>query len=435
MTMVTGEDLHDGLRAGPVADALAEFGGLTETLLGLSLDALSSRELAGVLQSFETRCRQLEAVQVRLAAEALHRGVAAEWNQPSTAALLSDLLRISPGEARARQRAALQLGPRRAAIGQSLAPVLEATASAHARGVLSGSHTAVIIKAVAALPPAVRAADGSALEAALAEQAGKLNPAVLARVAQRAVAMLDPDGAQPTDEQHQRHRSLVLSENSDGSGAIRGRLTPAVLAVARAALDPLAKPVTADGGDERAADQRLHDALGDALSRLMKDGGLPDTGGCPTTLLVTIPWSQLRTRSGWARTSHGTLICATEAARLAGDADIIPVFLDQHGGVMSYGRTQRLAQPGQRRVISVRDKGCSFPGCTRPPGWCEIHHLIDWANGGLTNVDSMTMLCAYHHHYFEKTGWECQMINDIPHWIPPSWIDPERQPRRNTAHG
>jgi len=26
------------------------------------------------------------------------------------------------------------------------------------------------------------------------------------------------------------------------------------------------------------------------------------------------------------------------------------------------------------------------------------------------------------------------MINDIPNWVPPPWLDPEQKPIQNTAH-
>ena len=31
-------------------------------------------------------------------------------------------------------------------------------------------------------------------------------------------------------------------------------------------------------------------------------------------------------------------------------------------------------------------------------------------------------------------GWQPVMINGLPHWIPPKWIDPAQTPRRNTLH-
>ena len=32
------------------------------------------------------------------------------------------------------------------------------------------------------------------------------------------------------------------------------------------------------------------------------------------------------------------------------------------------------------------------------------------------------------------TGWACIMLNRIPHYIPPHWLDPDQTPQRNTIH-
>jgi hypothetical protein len=85
-------------------------------------------------------------------------------------------------------------------------------------------------------------------------------------------------------------------------------------------------------------------------------------------------------------------------------------------------------------VVIARDKGCSFPGCTIPPAWCQTHHVNDFQFSQRTSVDDLTLLCGYHHRIFEKLGWTCEMINGYPHWTPPPWIAPNQIPRRNTAH-
>ena len=42
-----------------------------------------------------------------------------------------------------------------------------------------------------------------------------------------------------------------------------------------------------------------------AAGRLLRSGSLPDSGGVPTTLVVTLTWQQLLDRLGLARTSQG----------------------------------------------------------------------------------------------------------------------------------
>jgi hypothetical protein len=63
-----------------------------------------------------------------------------------------------------------------------------------------------------------------------------------------------------------------------------------------------------------------------------------------------------------------------------------------------------------------------------------VHHIKRFVDGGETSIDQMTLLCAYHHREFERRGWAAVMINNVPHWRPPAWLDPEQKPRRNTAN-
>ena len=92
------------------------------------------------------------------------------------------------------------------------------------------------------------------------------------------------------------------------------------------------------------------------------------------------------------------------------------------------GRTRRLATPGQTVALIARDSGCSFPGCDRPPEWCERHHVVAWVDGGPTDVDNITLVCAYHHHNFAGRGWTCRIVDGLPAWTPPRWVDPSSDP-------
>ena len=100
---------------------------------------------------------------------------------PDVAAVLVRELRISPGEAKARARAAADLGPRVTSAGEVIAPVFAPVAAAQAAGVISVEHAAVIRRTIDDLPDAVEAAHGDALQAQLVERGARvLNPADLA---------------------------------------------------------------------------------------------------------------------------------------------------------------------------------------------------------------------------------------------------------------
>ena len=113
---------------------------------------------------------------------------------------------------------------------------------------------------------------------------------------------------------------------------------------------------------------------------------------------------------------------------------ISPTILDGNGAVLAQGRAQRLATPAQRRAVFARDRGCIIPGCTAPPDWCDVHHVVPWAEGGLTDVDAMAMVCERDHTGIHAGIWTITMINGVPWVIPPPWIDPLQRPVRNTIH-
>ncbi|MEI6624009.1 MAG: HNH endonuclease signature motif containing protein [Actinomycetes bacterium] len=65
--------------------------------------------------------------------------------------------------------------------------------------------------------------------------------------------------------------------------------------------------------------------------------------------------------------------------------------------------------------MNQRDQGCCYPGCERPPGWCEAHHVTEWARGGKTSLSNLILLCARHH----------RTIHDAEHTIT---IEPGQRP-------
>src|SRR5882757_8724705 len=384
--------------AAGVATALAQLSDAVDTLCAANLTRLSRDELLGLLRGVETQRRRLPVVDHGLIAELDHRGAAGELMARDTASLLRDVLRAAPSEATARCQAAVDLGPGRSLSGQPRPPLLPAVAAAQADGTISPDHTRVIAKTVSELPSEVEFEHGAAVEARLVAEAQRFDPNVLATLARRVVALLNPDGVLADDVEHDRRRHATLSGNRDGSGELRAHLTPTALAQWQAVLDPLAapRPSDADGPDVRSPGQRMHDALADAAHKLLASNTLPPSGGVPATVLLTLTLDQLEARTGHVTTAHGGTISVHEALKQAGETNVIPVVLDSKG-ILAYGQSRRTATTNQRLALAARDGGCCFPGCDAPPGWTQVHHILNWAFGGGTDlptsaycVDSIT---------------------------------------------
>ena len=143
---------------------------------------------------------------------------------------------------------------------------------------------------------------------------------------------------------------------------------------------------------------------------------------------------ELQARTGYVTTPHGDLISIAKALELVDGGKTMGVLFDPTGGVMSYGRLKRFVPPDMRLALTARDKGCSFPGCTRPPAWAQAHHAREWADGGDTSIENTLLACSWHHTKFKLKGWTSQISDGRPTWLPPKMIDPKQTPRRNTVH-
>jgi hypothetical protein len=108
--------------------------------------------------------------------------------------------------------------------------------------------------------------------------------AICAEIRARTAAP-DPDGGPDLD------RGVSLDTTLDGAGVLRGDLTPECAAMVRAALDALSAPQGA--GDLRTRPQRYHDALEEAMRRLLASDLLPKRAGQPVKALVHISFAEL----------------------------------------------------------------------------------------------------------------------------------------------
>ncbi len=86
-------------------------------------------------------------------------------------------------------------------------------------------------------------------------------------------------------------RSVRLETTFGGAGVLTGDLTPECAAALAAVLDALSAPAGAD--DTRSRDQRYHDALQEAMRRLVAGGLLPDRAGQPAKVWAHISLADL----------------------------------------------------------------------------------------------------------------------------------------------
>ena len=313
---------------------------------------------------------------------------------------------------------------------------MPATAEAFAAGEIGCEHAAEVAEVVEAIPEPERAEHAGRVEATLLEHARTSDPRTVRLLGRRILAHLDPDGPSPEEQRRQQsHRRLSLTRLEDSAGLLDGHLTPSCLAIWDTILTPLSakRPDDALGPDDRTPAQRLHDAFEEAGRRLLASGNLPDHAGLPCQLIITMTLTDLERRAGRATTHHGGTLSINDALKLAADGGLLPAVLDEAGGILAYGLARRLASTGMRKVLFARDRGCSFPGCTRTAAQSEIHHATDWALGGPTNIDNLAIACGYHNAEAPKMGWRTIMIQGVPHWQPPPW-HPTQQPQRNYLH-
>ncbi len=227
--------------------------------------------------------------------------------------------------------------------------------------------------------------------------------------------LADQDGSEPEVPR----KNLRFSVAGDGTTHVAGVLDVEGGAQFRSVLEAIADQLWRAERDDDQVEKRpanLNERLrADALEEMVRRAAAadPERRGARPLLTVIVDLPTLEGRAGRpAVVEGGGVITAEAARRLACDADISRLLTDADGVILDLGRTQRTATPGQWRLLRLRDRGCTWPGCDRPSGWCQAHHITWWEHGGLTDVDGLTLLCNHHHHRIHDGGWKLERLDD-----------------------
>lgn len=250
---------------------------------------------------------------------------------------------------------------------------------------------------------------------------------------------LDQDRAEPRERTAIRKRAVTLGVATPSGVPIRGTLLPEVAAQLRTIWDALLSPKVSftpgDGErdtegrliaplDDRTHAQQQHDALAAVLGIAASSGLLPTIGGHAPTLVVSVTAEDLASDTGYAYAQGcAEPITITVARHIACAGAIQRVTTRRDGKIVEISTTERVFNRHQRRAIALRDGGCVIPGCGTPAAWCEIHHVLEYANGGPTHTDNGVLLCWFHHRFLDRIGWKIRMNRGVPEVMAPVWFD------------
>jgi len=284
------------------------------------------------------------------------------------------------------------------------------------------------------------------------ETAGDAHADELARRARFLRDEMDPVGVEIRAAERYRARSLRFSRNprtgartaylefDDESAAWFDSIVGAALRPRRGGprfVDPAERTRARQLVEDRRTNEQI---LFDLLMDIVRTGVDVDPslayGTRQPGVRVVITRDQLERRdqdgnpSGYGYLEEtGEAVSGATVDRMICSTGIVPISVDENGSPLDVGREHRLFQPKQRLALSIRDGGCRYPGCDRPPSYTEAHHIDHWsAHGGRTDLADGILLCRHHHMLVHNNHWQITRDGTVFHLVPPRSVDPEQTP-------
>ncbi|MEE8374807.1 MAG: DUF222 domain-containing protein [Acidimicrobiia bacterium] len=179
------------------------------------------------------------------------------------------------------------------------------------------------------------------------------------------------------------------------------------------ALDAVMPPPNEN--DERTPSQRRHDGFEDLARSFLEGTASPDVGGEKPHVNIHVDLDALKGLAGGLHeTEDGHVLGVDTVRQLACDASVSRIVLGPGSEILEVGRKTRVIPAGLRRAVIARDRHCTAPGCGRSARWCDVHHIVFWADGGETVLDNLCLLCRYHHTLTHKQQAEDLDRRDQP---------------------
>jgi Domain of unknown function (DUF222)/HNH endonuclease len=379
---------------------VSELRSVIEAFRAESVSELPDARVEEDFAELQRAVELLDAERLRRLAEIDRRRLYERDGHLSAASWLAAAHRMTWGHAREHVRVARAVGD------------MPRTVRAFDAGDISMSAVRVLATAHDVHPEAFARSEAQLVDAARRHSASDLH---------RVVAVwrdhAERDRADGRDTAYERRR-LHASRSLGGMVRIDGDLDPeteeTVLTALHAVLDTDAR--SRDRGDRRSPAQRRADGLGEICRQWLDRGDRPVVAGERPHLTLTIPARELGASSvATGELDHAGPVPAATARRLACDAAIMRIVLSARSEPLDVGRRTSVVPPSLRRAVVVRDGGCRFPGCDRPPPWCDAHHVDHWADGGATSLANLLLLCRRHHRLVHRPGgFDLRTVNGRP---------------------
>ncbi len=375
-------------------------------------DGLTPTEVKGLVERLMRADARLKAQQIAGTRVLETSGLARAEGASSTGAMLASSFGGDRhnGDQMVRMGRALEAAPQ--------------TEDALAGGRIDTNQAAIIASAVAGLPPETTPEQKQACEDTLLGDADRFTLKDLRRRADRItdqfktrdeVDEIENRSLERRERDAWRRSEFWMVDNRDGThrggfvmpDAQADMLRTAIEAISAPRRDHLHDNAGAESYYDRDLDHRHRLGMGFAeLCGHLPTDELPGRGGLGATLLVSLDYETLVAGVRPATLSTGTRISAGQARQLACRLGIIPQVFNGKSLPLDHGAEKRTFTRAQRRAMEDRDGGCTFPGCDRPPNWCEAHHAkLPWAVGKTTRLDEGVLLCAHHHRTVHNDKW------------------------------
>lgn len=345
-------------------------------------EGVSVEELDDQLLLLEAARDRLEVEWTEILATFERRDGAALFDYPSTVAYLKDRLRLAAGRAN------------RYVHQARTARRFQATLQSWKLRLIGGDQAAVLFRTAEKLPDEYTDDESGLLEMCEGE-----SPAETKRMVDYWSTTVDRT---PDPERQMKRRRLDYTRSDDGMVDGSFSLTPLAGEAFITSIESLLSPPGSD--DERTPTQRRHDALED-LAHAHLERGDTTLGGEKPHISVHADLNALDgLPGGLHETETGHVLDVGEIRRLACDSSLTRIVFDPDSEIIDVGRKTRVVPAALRRAVVARDRHCVYPGCDRDATWCDVHHIIHWADGGETILSNLCLLCRYHHtliHYQE----------------------------------